>query len=1132
VTAIKPRNKRWRHHFTWFDAVLASWGIVFALFLQARGTLTGLEARTYDQRLQLAARLGREPDRSGAVLLPIDDWAVQRYGRWPWARDRWAPILSVLSELGARGVFFDIEFPEPSDPVFKRDAGGRSFQQMVQEEFPDLETSLGAGKVVRFFSDPAATADPRTAAITLLEGVGTRLSALKGRIVQAVQNPDLDMSRALVRAAESGTPVSGVCYVVGGTTEKEAHEAAALDQHIRELLGPATTAGTEATAVVSAPAPAGPPAAERLSERELYARKLVQVLVRNPLAGPEAPEFRAAGLGAREVERELVSMRDIVLGHVLDLVLARDAAMPEPHVAAAAAARLGLKDPGPLAGWIHKLLTVARARATVLRRFLIPVRDTRPLNLPAFRSFVPPIPELAAAYSGLSISTLAYDPDGTARRLSLVWKLADGLIPSPTLLMFLYRVGLDPSRPDEIARRLSIQPGPSLRVDVPGAGTVDVPVDDRGRMLIRFRGTYRDALQKVPLSMVISYIGLKRDRADYFDRVAFAGGEHRRVAAYARAAAELARRPEAAPQAPPRPPGAPEAAPQAQRHASSASGDVAARRRYTFDELAAAARDAGEILPGMDAVDLEEPEGTAGVPAGATTRTAVEWKERAERRLQEMERSHADVIAKQVERFQQLPEAERRARLSRPGSAWPRVLAAREMLSARECERAREQLTGLLQGRIAIIGAAHTGNTDIAPTPLEEKAPNFGLHAHGLSTLMSGRYILRPDPLVATWLPTCAVGLALGLVLPAVGILAGAVWTAGIIMAYGLLAVALLALRGVWLDVVAPGTGILATYVCMSTYRYFKEEKKKHEIKGMLDAYVDRRAVDQFLEHPELWKELGGATCEITAFFSDIEGFTSISEILTAEELSAMLTDYLSPMTDIILDRGGVRDKYIGDAIVAFWGAPLHLPDHAVQGCLACVEQMERLAQLKSDPALLNDPSSWLSRLKAAGKTLNARIGLNTGLAKVGNFGSLKNRNYTMIGDTVNLAARLEGANKAFGTYAMISEFVYAKARDAIEARPLDSLRVKGKLQPVTVFELMGAKGKLSDKLHDVRDRYLRARTLYLERRFDEAIEIFESALAIRPEDGPTKTLLARCRRFLGAPPPADWDGVYELTEK
>ncbi|MBN2551850.1 MAG: adenylate/guanylate cyclase domain-containing protein, partial [Spirochaetales bacterium] len=278
--------------------------------------------------------------------------------------------------------------------------------------------------------------------------------------------------------------------------------------------------------------------------------------------------------------------------------------------------------------------------------------------------------------------------------------------------------------------------------------------------------------------------------------------------------------------------------------------------------------------------------------------------------------------------------------------------------------------------------------------------------------------------------------------------------------------------------------------------------------------YLSPEVIEQLIAHPDRLK-LGGERRELTIFFSDLQGFTSISEGLTPEELTSLLNEYLSAMTDIILEEGGTIDKYEGDAIIAFWNAPLELPDHAVRGVRAALRSQQRLAAMRPE-------------LRArVGKDMYMRIGMNSGPAVVGNMGSRARFDYTMLGDAVNLASRLEGVNKQFRTYTMISAATVELAAGAFPVRELGRVAVVGREKPVTVYEPM-----LAEAWEAARERlaaFAAALADFYAGHFTEAADGFA---AIAVQDPAAAAYVDRCRALASSPPAGTWDGVLQMTSK
>jgi class 3 adenylate cyclase len=290
-------------------------------------------------------------------------------------------------------------------------------------------------------------------------------------------------------------------------------------------------------------------------------------------------------------------------------------------------------------------------------------------------------------------------------------------------------------------------------------------------------------------------------------------------------------------------------------------------------------------------------------------------------------------------------------------------------------------------------------------------------------------------------------------------------------------------------------------------------------VKQTFKRYVAASVVDQLIKHPDKLK-LGGERKELTVFFSDVSGFTSLSENLSPERLVELINEYLSQMTESIFAYEGTLDKYEGDAIVAFWGAPVDQSDHALRACKAALENVRALKLLQK---------KWV---KEGLPHLGMRIGLNTGPMVVGNMGSTIKMDYTVMGDAVNLGARLEGANKAYGTHILISEATRRQAGSGIVARELDLIAVKGKKLAVKVYELIGLAGKVAAKDLEAYHAFETGLQDCKLRRWEQALESFKLCDGLLEGDGPSRLFIERVRGFMASPPPADWDGRFVLTEK
>jgi adenylate cyclase len=326
-------------------------------------------------------------------------------------------------------------------------------------------------------------------------------------------------------------------------------------------------------------------------------------------------------------------------------------------------------------------------------------------------------------------------------------------------------------------------------------------------------------------------------------------------------------------------------------------------------------------------------------------------------------------------------------------------------------------------------------------------------------------------------------------------------------------------MRGWLLATVLPAISLGLAFVLTAAFSYATEGRQKLAIRTMFSRYMSEEVISHLLEHPEKVR-LGGERRRLTLFFSDLAGFTSISEGLQPEVVVQLLNEYLSAMTEIILAEQGTVDKYEGDAIMAFWGAPLPLADQAQRATRAALRQQEALTDLNQ-------------RFQAKGwPQLHCRIGLHTGEAVVGNLGSRKRFDYTVIGDTVNLASRLEGLNKFYGTAIMASETTVEECRGAIEFQELDRVAVKGREAPVSVFTALAVAGELSHSQKQATRAFAEGLRLYRQGLFSQAGLAFQQALEHWPEFAPSREFRRRCLEWMESAPPADWDGVFRPDKK
>lgn len=429
---------------------------------------------------------------------------------------------------------------------------------------------------------------------------------------------------------------------------------------------------------------------------------------------------------------------------------------------------------------------------------------------------------------------------------------------------------------------------------------------------------------------------------------------------------------------------------------------------------------------------------------------------------------------------------------------------------------------GTFRDKIVLVGASATGIGDLRTPPYGGISyPGMEGHANVIDNMLNDGFLIRGPhqqlfDLAIIFVFGVPLGMALAMVSPRwmwFGLALLLPFTALIYIAF---------LRGYWLNFTLPAGALTANVMLVSLYRALVEEKEKRKVRSYFGQYLNEDVIRLLLVNPKL---VDPRKTDITVMFSDIRGFTTISEKLDAQELALFLNAYLSDMTEIVLNTRGTLDKYIGDAVMAFWGAPVSDPKHVERACDACLAMMSRVRELQK---------IWESEGKPK---LDIGIGINSGTASVGNMGSAQHYGYTALGDTVNLASRLEGLNKEYGTHILVNESTYAAAKDAgFFFRELDIIRVKGKLQPVTIYELAGKRNGFEDSrfadMQELFAQFQEARAQYFRREWSAAQSQFEAILSRWPNDGPSRMYWKRCQEYLFDEPPAGWDGVFTMTHK
>ena len=431
----------------------------------------------------------------------------------------------------------------------------------------------------------------------------------------------------------------------------------------------------------------------------------------------------------------------------------------------------------------------------------------------------------------------------------------------------------------------------------------------------------------------------------------------------------------------------------------------------------------------------------------------------------------------------------------------------------------------IFKDKIVLIGSTVAELHDNFPTPFLEyeqttqEMPGVEIHANALRTILKDLFFHTPSMFLLMFIVLLLVVLV-HLVSLRLSTVSSVVLTVALIVLYNLTQFLLFSKLHIVMDIVFPTLGIFFAFVSTNLYQFVQIQREKKKILGAFQQYVPEKVIKELLEHPEKLT-LGGEERVMTVLFTDVANFTTISESLSPRDLVMLINEYLSEMTDIILKYDGIIDKYEGDAIMAEFGAPVYYEEHAQMACYAALEMQKRLKELSR---------KWR---REGRPVLTCRAGINTGNMIVGNMGSKKVFDYTVLGDEVNLASRLEGANKAYGTRTMISHSTYNLVKESFITRPLDLIRVKGKHKPVQVYELIARKGdNIGEEITNILPIFNTGINYYQTRNWEKAGECFRYCLKLRPDDGPSKLYLKRVLQYSKMPPPENWDGVFEMRSK
>lgn len=429
--------------------------------------------------------------------------------------------------------------------------------------------------------------------------------------------------------------------------------------------------------------------------------------------------------------------------------------------------------------------------------------------------------------------------------------------------------------------------------------------------------------------------------------------------------------------------------------------------------------------------------------------------------------------------------------------------------------------TEALKDKLVFIGATEIGIADVKPTPFSPVFPGVETHATVAGNILDGSFLIKNsltkalDIVLLMILPLALVFLLMRAQKTFLGFFVFIAFVSLLLLGNYLLFTRLNTL----LSILYPGLSLCFVYIFFEGYRNLVIESRNRYLRRAFSSYVSPELVTEILQDPDKLK-LGGETKNITVLFSDIRGFTTLSELITPVTLVSILNSYLSPMTQIIMDEHGTLDKYIGDAIMAIFGAPVDVSNHPERACKAALYMLKNLEKLNQE---------WKER---DWPHISIGIGINTGEAIVGNMGTDIRFEYTAIGDTVNLASRLEGLNKLYGTEIIISKSALEGLPSSqFFVRELDLVRVMGKEQPISIFELIDFHPGDPEKATLV-SSFTDALQTYRERNFKAAWKKFADILKTFPGERPSILYLKRCSEYIEQPPPANWDGVFIAKEK
>jgi adenylate cyclase len=428
---------------------------------------------------------------------------------------------------------------------------------------------------------------------------------------------------------------------------------------------------------------------------------------------------------------------------------------------------------------------------------------------------------------------------------------------------------------------------------------------------------------------------------------------------------------------------------------------------------------------------------------------------------------------------------------------------------------------GVFQDKIILIGATAMGISGVVSTPLSNNFTGLEIQATVIGNILQEAFLRRPD-----WvkfydlLAIIFIGVLAGIVIPRISAVKGLLFFSIVFITHIVIVRWFFVKQNVWVNEIYFLLTIVVIYTLLTIYRYFTEERERKKLKGAFDQYVPTHVINEVIKDPERLR-LGGDEKTLSVLFCDIINFTTYSEYLPPDEIVTLLSNYFKEMTEQVFSFEGTLKEYVGDELMAIFGAPIELPDHAQRACESALAMQQRLSILRHE---------WV---KSGRPALEARIGINSGEMLVGNIGSDYRFSYGVLGDQVNLGSRLEGLNKHYHTRILIGENTAQMVGASFILREVDLVQVMGKKQAVHIYELLGSlKDPVSTEMMEAINRYKSGLEAYRGQRWTEARRCFKSALTIWPEDGPSQVMDSRCEFYEREPPRGHWDGVFRPMVK